>query len=59
MKKKKVLAMSMAAVMAAGMLAGCGSDGGSTGSSASAGGADSTDYTYAGGRPSQRKTVRA
>lgn len=55
MKKNKVLAMSMAAVLAAGMLAGCGSDsgsnGGNSGGSATGGGSDSTGYTYAGQAP--------
>ena len=54
MKKKKVLALSMTAVMAAAMLAGCGGDSGSgsgSGGSASVGGADSTGYTYAGEAP--------
>lgn len=52
MKKKQVLAVSMAAVMAAGLLAGCGSDGGNSGpGGAPTGGADSSGYTYAGEAP--------
>lgn len=53
MKKKKVLALSMTAVMAAAMLAGCGDSGSGSGSggSASVGGADSTGYTYTGEAP--------
>lgn len=52
MKKKRVLATSMAAVLAAGMLAACGSGNeGGSGASPSAGGADSSGYTYAGEAP--------
>lgn len=53
MKKNKVLALSMTAVMAAAMLAGCGDSGSGSGSggSASVGGADSTGYTYTGEAP--------